>query len=225
LYVWKVKGTQVVRPFPSPLPLPSFADRSVEGLVDDPASPGTNFSFSTRERDPSLNSKTIITRFFKVDQTNPTPALRGVLLTRIVTDKQDGSPKMTFDPQPDIMYLPLPVQIGPASAFSSTGVDFSNPTALQTLRHSGSVKERLRVDACGKVVDTWLVEAEQILGAGTSSRRTKFNYSIAPHFGGLILFEHVESPCNAPVEGKCTDAELVYDTNIGQTEPDSPGSR
>lgn len=224
LYVWKLQGTQNVAPFPFPFRLASFMDRSVEEVQDDSLSPTIDFTFVTKERDPSLNSRTIITQNFRVDQTNPSQQLRGVLLTRVHRDNQDGT-EDEFLPNPPIQFLPLPIQVGPASAFDTTGVDVRDPTVIKTLTHRGFVKERKRVDACGEVVDSWLIEAEQIIGAGASSSRRKYHYSIAPHFGGLIVFEHVQSPCRVESEGKCPDADLVYDTNIGQTEPDPPESR
>lgn len=226
LYVWKLQGSQKVPPFPFPFRLSSFADRSVEAVQDDSLNPSTNFMFRTRERDPSLNSRTVITQNFRVEQTNPSQPLRGVLLVSIEKDKKDGSQPDVFQPATPIQYLPLPIQIGPASAFDSTGVDARDPRTVKTLTHRGFVKDRKRIDACGTVVDSWLIEAEQIIGAGTGSIRKRYDYSIAPHFGGLIVFEHVESECRSTVDGKCTpEADLVYDTNIGQTEPDPPGSR
>lgn len=224
LYAWKLNGTQRVEPFPFPFRLASFLDRSVEDVREDSLNPATNFTFVTKERDPSLNSNIVITQSFQVDQTNPSQELRGVLLTRLERSNPDGTGD-EFVPNPPIQFLPLPVQIGQASSFDSTGIDARDPLRIKTLTHNGFVKERLRVDACGTVVDSWLIEAEQIIGAGASTTRKKYHYSIAPHFGGMIIFEHVESPCNAEVDGNCTDADLVYDTNIGQTEPDPPESQ
>ena len=224
LYVWKVDGTQTVHPFPFPFRLASFLDRSMQDVRDDSLNPATNFTFVTKERDPSLNSNTVITQSFRVDQTNPSQELRGVLLTRVQRENSDGTGD-DFLPQPPIQFLPLPIQIGPGASFDTTGIDARNPLRIKTLTHNGFVKERKRVDACGTVVDSWLIEAEQVVTAGTSTSRRRYHYSIAPHFGGMIIFEHVESPCNTQVSGKCTDAHLVYDTNIGQTEPDPPESQ
>ena len=226
LYVWKLQGRQKVPPFPFPFRLSSFTERSVEQVRDDSLNPATNFSFVTKERDPSVNSQTVISQFFTVDQTNPSPQLKGVFLTRVEKDRRDGRPLEVFQPTSPIQYLPLPVQVGTAASWRSAGVDPRPGAPQQTIQHNGFVKERMRIDACGSVIDSWLIEAEQITGAGTSSTRKKYHYSIAPHFGGLIVFEHVESACGTEVDGKCTpEADLVYDTNIGQTEPDPPGSR
>jgi hypothetical protein len=78
------------------------------------------------------------------------------------------------------------------------------------------------VDACGTLIDAWLVIAKQTYAAGDDSVPSKFHYAIAPHFGGLIVFEHIESPCaSATTEGPCTnEPQLIYDTNVGQAEPD-----
>lgn len=232
LYVWKLDGTQKVAPFPFPFRLSSFTDRSVEGVQDFAAAPGTasgtNFTFSTKQRDPSLNSRIIITQDFRVDQTNPSPQLRGILLTRVHRQNPDGTSEV-FTPSPPVQFLPLPIQIGPS--FETSSVDVTNPQRIQTLTHRGFVKERKRVDACGTVIDSWLIDAEQIGGAGSDTTRRKYDYSIAPHLGGLIVFEHSERPCPSTVEGRCSPPpadqpnSLAYDANIAQTEPDPPGSR
>lgn len=221
LYVWKMAGTHRPPNFNVRLGLPKFMDRSVEGLEPNAVSP-SGFSFNTRETVPSAGSRTISTQTFRVDQSNPSANLRGIFLTR-VEEAQPGSSPTAFTPTPPILYLPLPVQIG--ATFQSQGVDPSDPTRVKTLLHEGRIQGRTRIDACGTLIDAWLMVAKQTYAAGDATNPRKFHYAIATHFGGLIVFEHGESPCASPTfDGACTnEPQVIYDTNIGQTEPDPLG--
>lgn len=197
--------------------LNEFEQRRVQAITPDVANP-QNFSFSTIQKKPGTGSNTLVISTFIVDVTNPTPTLKGVLLDKIEEDKQDGSLKTLFDPEPDIMYLPVPVQQGSANTFETVGAD---PRSQQTLRHRGFVKERKDIDACGKMIQAWFVDGESLFRTGLAERRVNFDYGIATHFGGLIVFEHVQSACEVSgTDGSCTPApEIEYDTNIGQVEP------
>jgi hypothetical protein len=216
-YAWKQKGSEKRPEYPIRIPMPEFADRQVKE-VNSSGLPATDFTFRTVEKDPSLLSNTLITSTFRVDLTNPDAGSRGIVLTKVERDRQDGSKPGEFNPNPAVMYLPLPVRIGSEFAFDSVGVD---PITLQTMRQQGYVRERKRIDACGKLIDSWLVDGQRTIISSGGSNPSNYDYAIATHLGGLIVFEHVESPCQPGADGKCpTEAQLAYDTNIGQLTPD-----
>jgi hypothetical protein len=141
--------------------------------------------------------------------------LRGIFIERFEYES-DGA-RQVLDPEPDLMILPTPVQQGEQSSFDTVGVDARN---FGTVRHVGYVKERRRVDVCGKVIDSWFVDGEQTFTFGTARRRN-FDYGIATHLGGLIVFEHVQNACGqSNSDGSCTPpADIEYDTNLAQLEP------
>jgi hypothetical protein len=119
----------------------------------------------------------------------------GVVLTKLQrVDAHGNSSELTFSP--GVMYLPLP--IAPGEQFNSVGID---PRSGSVLQHQARVIRRQRVDACGEIVDGWLIEATQTFSGAaatatsTSPSRT-YNYIVAPQLGGIIISEavHVASP-------------------------------
>ena len=218
-YNWRVQGTQRIQGIPFPVRLGEFEERRVQRVMPFGADP-QNFLFETVQRKPGTGGNTFVVSTFVVDSTNPSPTLRGILLARTFEVKQGETTGTTFDPEPNIMYLPLPVQQGSANRFETVGVD---PRSFQAIRHIGFVKERRDVDACGKMIQSWLVDAEYFISTSSppQTKRINFDYAIATHFGGLIVFEHIQSSCEASnADGSCTPApEIEYDANIGQTEP------
>ncbi len=72
--------------------------------------------------------------------------------------------------------------------------------------------KRERVDACGEVVDGWLVQATQTFSgpAQTAPPRT-YNYIVAPQLGGIIISEEVHT---ATAQGN-TDVTF----SLGQLKP------
>lgn len=215
-YTWKVDGTQKITGIPQPVRLNEFEQRRVQEVASS-ADP-QNFTFKTVQRKAGTGSNILHTSTFIVDTTNPSAALRGILLDEIVEDKQDGSTPAITDYEPDIMYLRIPIQQGTANTFSTVSVD---RRTFSTIRHSGFVKERKDVDACGKMLQTWLVDGEFFLTTGSGTQRHNYDYAIATHFGGLIVFEHSQSPCEASnPDESCTPApNIQYNTNIGQIDP------
>ncbi|MGH9194510.1 MAG: hypothetical protein ACRD1T_02060 [Acidimicrobiia bacterium] len=219
VYAWKLSGKHQPTGFPFPVPLGPSTERSVQVVRPDGPEP-KNFTFQTVEKDPSITSRTVITSTFRVDATNPNPRLRGIFLTQLVNDRRSGSPPSVFNPNPPVLYLALPVLQGQESAWRSVGFDTST---RQVMTHNAYVKDRFRVDACGTVLDSWLIDADQTFASEQGTSRRNYNYSIATQFGGLIIFEQSESPCaQSTAEDKCEPAgQLKYDTSIGETEPDS----
>lgn len=213
VFSWKQKGQDQPPNYPFRFPLPDFVERQVKDVR--PEAGSSNFSFKTVEREQRITSRTLVTSTFRVDLTNASANLRGIFLTQIINDRRDGSAPRVFNPTPPITFLPMPVNTGNEGAFQTIAVDTAT---LETMSHSGVVRDRLRVDACGTLIDSWLVDGEQTFGG----IRRDYNYAIATQFGGVIIFEHSESPCPQTVDGKCQPpGTLVYDTNIARTEPES----
>lgn len=139
----------------------------------------------------------------------------GVYLTRFTESGPAGS--SSFSPLTPILYLPIPVQRG--ATFQSTGVD---PLSVQAVAHTGRVIGRSRVDACGKVIEGWLVDAElTITRPGQAAERADYNYVVATHLGGLLIWEHVERPCAQVTEQGCQPpGTLRYNARMGQLHPE-----
>lgn len=152
--------------------------------------------------------------------------INGIYLTRIVRYTGESLSGEEFFLNPPMLYLPLPV----ISGFARESVS-SDPTSLQSLQMSMQVRNQHRVIGCGKVIDGWLVESTQTFtytdsegeDAGSKSVTRKYNYAIATQFGGILTFEHVETPCEQYDEAnaKCVpEGKLRYNANLGTTDPD-----
>jgi len=131
---------------------------------------------------------------------------RGISLMKLQrVDKANNITEMTFTP--GVLYLPL--DIVPGEEFSAVGIDTRTGSVLQ---HQAKVVKRDRVDACGDIVDGWVIESTQTFssGAATAPPRT-YRYIVAPQLGGIIISEefHIKSAAST------TDVVL----SLGQLNP------
>ncbi len=131
---------------------------------------------------------------------------RGISLMKLQrVDKAGNTSELTFSPA--VLYLPL--EVVPGEEFNSVGIDSRTGSVLQ---HQAKVVKRDRVDACGEVVDGWVVESTQTFssGAQTAPPRT-YRYIVAPQLGGLIISEELHINTGAGT----TDVTL----SLGQLNP------
>jgi len=106
-----------------------------------------------------------------------------------------------------VLYLPL--DIVPGEEFNAVGID---PRTGSVLQHQAKVVNRERVDACGEIVDGWVVESTQTFsGTASAAPPRTYRYIIAPQFGGLIISEEIRT---ATAQGT-TDVTL----SLAQVKP------
>jgi hypothetical protein len=197
-YEWVVGGYQMVNN--TRAGFPTFHNRQVFGVegTSTGAEGVDTFNFTVREPELTFGSSNRFEKTFEVRSD-------GLYLIQLTRVDGEGN-RVSFNPSPAIQYLTLPVIIG--DDIGGSGVD---PTTLEAMTLEGTVMRRHRPDACGKFIDSWLVEAVEEVRtlSGTSTKR--YHYSIATGLGGLIVYEHIESPVEEP--------ELVIDARIGQLSP------
>lgn len=113
--------------------------------------------------------------------------LRGLVLTRTETHNAAGLPDgPSFTPRDGVLLLPLPVTAG--ENYQSVAVDPKGASIV----HRATVRRVQRIDACGAVVDGWLVEATQTITAATGgSSDFTYSYLVAPQYGAILLNEHI----------------------------------
>lgn len=131
---------------------------------------------------------------------------RGISLMKLQrVDKAGNISELTFTP--GVLYLPLDVV--PGEEFVSVGIDTRTGSVLQ---HQAKVLKRDRVDACGDIVDGWVIESTQTFssGAATAPPRT-YRYIVAPQLGGIIISEELHINSGAGT----TDVVLA----LGQLNP------
>jgi hypothetical protein len=113
---------------------------------------------------------------------------RGISLVKLQrVDAAGNSSELTFSPA--VLYLPL--DIVPGEEFNAVGID---PRSGSVLQNQAKVVKRERVDACGEVVDGWVVESTQTFsGAGQAAPPRTYRYLIAPQLGGIIISEEIHT--------------------------------
>jgi hypothetical protein len=201
-YRWKRNGTQTLATLPGfVLPVGGFEQRLVRNV--EPTQEG---EFTYQMVQPELGPNRTVISTFKVKPAAVTRGVdlptglslragdpeRGLSLARVETvDREGNVTALNFTPA--VLYLPLPVE--PGESWTSVGID---PRTGAVLQHQGKVLRRQRVDACGDVVDGWLVEATQTFTgtAGNTSASQTYRYVVATQLGGMLISEerHVASP-------------------------------
>lgn len=131
--------------------LPESSTRTVKDVVD---SGGGRFRFQVE----SVFGDTTTITGYKVEPAGTSePGGQGLYVTAITTSAEGQS--STFDPQPDLLLLRLPVEIG--NEWQSAGVDQRSGTAMA---FTGTTGVKGRVDACGTFLDAHTVTINGRIG-------------------------------------------------------------
>ncbi len=196
LWRWRSQGTQRLTGVDQELPIDLFRNRLVRNVeVVNP----TTWTFETVEREFSQTGPgDLVIRTFRVRtdaRSSRANALafeartgepdRGVSLVREERLDDDGNVVSVFAPIPAILILPL--QVFPGEEYSTGGVD---PRSGQAMQLQAKVVGRDRVDACGEILEGWLVEGT-LTRTGAPAR--PYRYIVAPHLGGILLMEATEA--------------------------------
>jgi len=134
---------------------------------------------------------------------------RGVVLAKVDYQNSQGQSQGTFVPTKGLLLLPLPVNTG--EDYKSVAVDPKG----QTIVLEATVVRRGRIDACGKLVDGWLVHGTETITGAPGSVPPKYDYTfiIAPQYGGVLINEHV-------IADTADGGKVDLDFTQGQLGPD-----
>ena len=237
-YKWAVKGSQTLRDG-SVFELPTIVTRQIQNV----RKRDFGHSFETVQNEMVAGSGAKITQFWEARTTPPETGqrdVRGLYLT-VIQSKRGSDAATEFDPNPDLMFLKIPVVTGaapvgpPPPAALPVPVDRpANPTTPngqldtvgsdptgESIRHRGTILEQVDIDACGEKTRGWFVNAEQEITsrkdpttndpAPAENYVRNYDYVVSTNMGGIVIFEYVETPAESPV--------LTYEANIGQLEP------
>jgi hypothetical protein len=195
---------------------------NVSNPPPNPNAPGVVFQFDAVQ--PDLQGNAITTTW----QVNTQPAQtsqyvngsdvaahggepeRGVVIKQIVRKDRQGNVTSTFSPPTGLLILPLPVTQG--ETFESAATD---PRSGQEYTYNAQVLPRFRVDACGTIVDSWLIHGTMTLAGKTQSMYT-YDVGIATQMGGMPVYEKISEDDN---NGKVDLTE-----SLGQVSPDTTNS-
>lgn len=174
---------------------------------------------------PILGSSDVLVSRFRVNTNpvvaNPTAGVgfvggprvgepeRGIALVAQEQRSSTGVLRSSFLPTNGLLMLPLPVTSG--ERYETVAVD---PKTGQTIVQNATVTRRSRIDACGELIDGWLVEATRTVteGEGRPPSEFRFSYIVATQYGGIIINERTQ----------LGDARNGADLNFtqGQLRPD-----
>lgn len=131
--------------------LPESSTRTIKEVVD---SGGGRFRFQVESR---FGATSTITGYKVEPSGTSEPGGSGLYITAITTTTDGQS--STFDPQPDLLLLRLPVEIG--NEWQTAGVDQRSGTAMV---FTGTTGVKDRVDACGTFLDAHTVTINGRIG-------------------------------------------------------------
>jgi hypothetical protein len=211
-YQWKVTGFQTV-PGIGKYPLATYSPRIVSAVQ----TTSNGFSFVVEERELVFGSTFNVFTTYEDHTSGNKAQPPGLYLTKIERQSRtDKTANSTFTPSPPILFLPTPVVLG--TSVNSVGID---PTTLEVLQVKGNVLSRKRVDACGKLVDTFYVHTQQSYASGGTTTTREFDYGVATGMGGLPAIEHIDSPCVQTASGTCDPSAVTFhmDAHIAQLKP------
>lgn len=227
LYVWKRGGhyqQDTGNGHLQDLTIDGFEQRLIRNVTETAAPPGTNdFSFeydavekvlggdvtTTRWRvRPNAVNRAVFSPGASNVNVNAGQPDRGISIVSVDSrDARGNTATDSFNPSTPLLFLPLPIV--PGNKWSSQAVD---QRTLSSLQVDGAVIGHTDVDACGTLVDGWLVESTLTSSDGQKTVVTKYNYVFATQYGGILISEHYDKPA--------TDTPpAVYDFTIGQVQP------
>jgi hypothetical protein len=121
---------------------------------------------------------------------------RGITLQQIEYRDDKNQVVGTFAPNPGVLMLPL--NVNPGEQYESVGVD---PNSGTVLVHDGTVVKRQFVDACGDLVDGWLVQSRETFIGGAGAYVAQYDYIFATQLGGMLIYEKIGPPdlANTPL--------------------------
>ena len=136
----------------------------------------------------------------------------GVSLQKIAYFDATGSSKQPFQPATPVTYLQLPVQIG--AEFQSVGID---PRTGRTQAVQGQPTKRQTVDACGSLIDGWLVDLTITEARGVQPQeQRKEEVIISNDLGGVVISQRIIESGTLP-DGTVVETDLTF--SLGQITP------
>jgi hypothetical protein len=216
VYRWNRSGEQkITTPIAITIPLGGSEKRLIRNVQQ---LGGDDFTYEMAQSE--VGTDEIVVTTFKVRPNAPNEPLpttdqrvgavdRGLSIMKIERfNSKSGQLVSAFEPVTPVLLLPLPVL--PGEQVQSAGVD---PTSFNVLQINAQVTKRVRVDACGEVVDGWSVEGTRSFSQGsTAGTPHEYDFVVATQLGAMMISEHI----------KATTAQASIDAtfSLGQLEPD-----
>jgi hypothetical protein len=143
----------------------------------------------------------------------------GIYLRQIQTTRLDGQGGTdNFAPTPEVLLMQFPAQSN--TTFQGSGTDGTNTTTMKV--DSGTVQNRVRVNACGTVLDSWQVEVVGRIvnarGGPNSVRNFDITFDSVTQYGGFNVSEHVVQSYQDP-DGTSERLDVTDTINVAPANP------
>jgi hypothetical protein len=159
----------------------SFPATSVRTVGNIVRSSDSNFTFDVSEL---LGDVTTTTTYDVVGSSLVPAALAPGLYLKQVKSVR-GTASSSFAPSPELELAAFPLVRG--ASVTSSGVDPQTATSMQ---FTATVSGKSRVDACGAVLDSWVLDLTQgKLISPTQNLDFSSSYAVGTQYGGLVLRE------------------------------------
>jgi hypothetical protein len=229
IYRWKKAGKANVSGLVE-MPITGFEQRVVRnvrnigksvnsaGTPGSQAQPATIFAYDTVQPDASGN---VVESQWQVDpwaqattayapvgttQVRQGVPERGIVLKGFDVKDRTGKTISSFHPTTGLLILPLPIVDG--DQFQSVAVD---PGSGQQASFSAAVLPRRDIDACGTIVQGWVVKGTQVFSGGAPR---DYEAVFATQLGGLLLSEKIDQ------DDPTTKQSIHLTSTIGTVTPD-----
>ena len=136
---------------------------------------------------------------------------RGIAIESIVDKDENGNVIGSFDAIPVLLSMPLPVL--PGESFQSFAIDIQG----QAIANEAEVLKQQTTDACGELVDGWLVSMATTTVQSLDSATVNQEYIFSTPMGGLPVSHRIAGQSIDPVSGATVAFDVTY--SIGQLDP------
>jgi hypothetical protein len=160
----------------------ALPDRQVRMVRNIKRESETRHTFDVSVPQPGATDTTT----YRVDQSTGNSELDGLFIVSQTRAFADGRPPQQFNPTPPVRIFRTPTESG--ARFTSSGTD---PLVRTNMTIQGVVEKKDTVDACGEVLDAWLVSVSGRILSPERDTAVSATFHIAPQFGALIIAEGV----------------------------------
>jgi hypothetical protein len=133
----------------------------------------------------------------QADQALGSPPAQGLFISKVVTEAE-GATDVFAPAGPGLLLLQVPA--APGQNWESSATD---PTTGRNITVTGGQQKNTRVDACGRVIDSYTVHLDGYVSQGSSAAHatkdrpfeTTFSadYAIATQYGGIAVRDRVKA--------------------------------
>jgi hypothetical protein len=188
VYPFSQKGS-FERPGQRPTSLPAVTERTIRDVTRT-----SDGGYRYQQVVEQMSAKTTTTYSYVKAAARPgivsktgNASVDGIYITNVTTELPDGGLEIFEPTSPGLRLFPTPAEL--VVLWDSVAVDAAHGA---TMRLTGAISDRFRVDACGDLVEGWRSQVVIDVTTRESSYKVNADYIVLPDLGGLIGADKVE---------------------------------